>query len=169
MGRRQKIKDEDGISFTRQLLKLYEKFPDPEPRELGVIVDENCHGVPYCADHFVQTFRNFVFINREAAVCTIIQGCEYLAGLQVEDKVDRRGAFFLREAAKSFLAEHTNQPIEDTKFTEFPAARIAAWVVVNVYEVWQKYRSSEWAEKQGMAHYEENKSYRSRGLEEAWF
>ena len=35
MGRRQKIKDEDGISFTRQLLKLYEKFPDPEPRELA--------------------------------------------------------------------------------------------------------------------------------------
>lgn len=169
MGRRQKIKEEEGISFAQKLLKLYEKFPDPELRQLGVIVDVNCHGVPYGEDHFIETFREFVFLNHEATVATIIQGCEHLSGLQVNKKVDLRGVFFLRESLRSYLDRYQNKSSVDASFADFPSAKIAAWVIVNVYDTWREFRSGEWAEKMGVAYYEENKSSYFPRNQDVWY
>ena len=50
--RRKKINGADGLGFVKKLLEMTDKFPDPEPEELGVMVHVNSHGVPYPECHF---------------------------------------------------------------------------------------------------------------------
>ena len=154
--RRKKINEANGICFVRKLLEITEKFPDPEPEELGTMVHVNSHGVPYPEYHFRETFRDFVFVNRMSVVKTIIQCCEVLAGLKVDAKIDRRGVYFMREAFMSYLRERPDVPAADTSFDAFPPATISSWLIVEVYEPWRQYRSGDWADQKGKAYYEEN-------------
>ena len=153
--RRKKINEADGLSFVKKLLEMTDKFPDPEPEELGVMVHVNSHGVPYPECHFRETFRDFVFINRMPVIKTIIQCCEVLAGLKVDPKIDRRGVFFMREAFMAYLRERPDAAVADTPFSAFPPATISSWLIVEVYEPWRQYRSGDWADRKGRAYYEE--------------